>query len=104
MITPRKLRDGLRNGEWTSAGCRTPEPPPEWPEWRRERLRVAIRAAKLFLVHKNSYVEIRTKLRADRQIKAGVSRARIGQYIDNGMGFLLDRGAFTEVLAHKDRP
>ena len=105
-MSPRQLRSEIQRGVVTSTDPRlykgkTPEPPPEWPEWRRRRLRVAVRAAVLFLNAKTWHeisrvLEKENLLGAERASKGGevVSKARICQYVDRGVQFLIQRGCF----------
>jgi hypothetical protein len=98
----------LRLGFLTAADPKVyrtpPDPSPDWPTWRQDRLRVAIRAALLFLEGKEWTEILRVlekaglleKERVSRR-EAPVSKARIQQYVSRGCNFLLDRGCFVEV-------
>lgn len=96
IITPRALRDGLAAGSWILAG-KLPDPPPEWRDHRRRRMAVAVRAAKLFLVHRYSYAEVERGLINNAMLPKPVEPQRIGQYIRKGTNFFLERGVFTPV-------
>ena len=97
-MTPASLRKAIKEGRWTCVTRRWPEPPPEWPPNRRDRMRVAIRCAALFLVQGKVWHEVMSNVKREGLIdETGVSRARINQYVDKGMRFLLDRGVFKEV-------
>jgi hypothetical protein len=111
-MTPRMIRSALQRGELTAVDPKlyrgkTPEPPPEWPEWRRNRLRVAIRAAVLFLQGKKAEQIIESlesdgmleKQRADKRGPV-ITKQRLNQYISKGMSFLVDRACFAEVKKH----
>ncbi len=101
MITPRALRDGLLNGTWTQSGPHLPTAPPEWGEFRRNRMHVAITAAKLFLINRQTYEEVGIMLREKKSVGAvsggKIKPQRIGQYIAKGTQFFLERGAFREL-------
>ena len=105
-MTPRALRSALQRGEMTAVDPRlyrgrTPEPPPEHPEWRRDRMRVAIRAAVLFL-QGESAKEIGRALGQEGGLdQSVVSKARIGQYVKKGIEFLIDRGCFRNIRQGK---
>lgn len=96
QLTPRALRDGLRAGTWTQKHD-LPIPPEEWSAHRRGRLDIAIRAAKLFLLHEHSYDEIQRQLRQKELLPYKVQRQRVGQYIRRGHDFFLERGVFAPV-------
>jgi hypothetical protein len=100
-MNPRELRKAIKEGRWTAArGPKSlPVPPPEWTPRRRQRLQVAIRAASLFLFYGYEWTEIRQKMAAEEKLFAKkVSRARVQQYVDRGVQFLLTRDAFVEVM------
>ena len=111
-FSPRTLRRGLREGVYTAESPRIyrnyPEPPEEWPEWRRARLRVAIRAAMKFL-QGDEWQEIMRGLERDGMLKKGretkrgplVSKQRAYQYIAVGCDFLVQRGCFVDVRLEK---
>lgn len=96
-ITPRALRDGLIRGTWTQAEARLPEPPPEWGGHRQHRMAIAIRAAKLFLIHRLSYAEVQRRLMDKDLLARKVEPQRIGQYISKGTHFFLERSVFREM-------
>jgi hypothetical protein len=108
-MTPRFLRRAIQRGEITAVDPRiyrgkAPAPPAEYPEWRRDRMRVAIRAALLFLSGKpwqdiSRLLELEGLLNQERTQKRGavVSKARIAQYVSKGVEFLVGRGCFKEV-------
>ena len=111
-MNPRNLRSAIQRGEVTAVNPklykgRTPEPPPEWPEWRRRLLRVAIHAALFFLKGKK-WQEISRDLERNgvldqkRRDKSGevVSKARVQQYVDKGVQFLIQRGCFVNTVAN----
>lgn len=107
-MTPRALRSGIQAGEWTAPDAtvyrRPPDPPEEWPDWRKDRMRVATRAAVLFLGGKG-WQEIGKDLEAQGLLEKRrngvrgdlISRARVAQYVDKGVAFLLQRGCFEQV-------
>ena len=107
-MTPRELRSAIKRGEVVVTNPKlykgqVPDPPPEWPEGRQERLKVAVRAAVLFL-QDEPWQEISNTLEREglmeqvRSVKGGplVSKARIQQYCDKGLKFLWDRRCFRE--------
>ena len=108
-MNPRQVRDALRRGELTAVDPRMykskpPEPPGNWAEWRRERMRVAVRAAIMFLQGKgwkeiSQALESAGMLVADRVQRKGsvITKARVQQYIKKGVDFLISRGCFREV-------
>ncbi len=110
--TPRELRSGLAAGEWTATDPRVyrrpPEPPPEWPAWRQNRLRAANRAGLLFLAGKEwreigRMLEKEGWLEIERDGQRGdlISRQRVAQYIKKSIEFLLQRGCFEPVARPK---
>ena len=101
-MNARFLRDEIRNGRWAATVGRPPAPPPEWKAWRRDRMRVSIRAAWLFLNHNKDIDSIRDVLKQDGLIKADCSRQRIAQYVKRGTDFFLDRGLFEPKRWAKD--
>lgn len=95
-MTPRDTRIALQSGEWAlREGVRRkpPEPPAEWPEYRRSRMRVAVRCALAFLGGK-SYDEISGK--PEGCILRPMTKARVGQYIKKGTDFLWEMGCFLK--------
>lgn len=98
-MTPRVLRDSISSGKWESASTRPPSPPAEWTKWRRERMRVSIRAAWLFCYHGQDIETIRKRLSSEGLVKEDASKQRMAQYVKRGASFLLDRAAFREIKA-----
>lgn len=107
-MTPRSLRTALQNGTWTAVDPaiyrRAPEPPAEYPEWRRDRCRVAIHAALLFLRGKSwteiaASMEKRSLLEKERgQVKGAIiTKQRVSQYCRVGVKLLMFRGCFRPV-------
>ena len=114
-MTPRSLRSSIQRGEMTAANPRiyrgqTPAPPPEWPTWRQDRMKVAIRAAVLFLQGKSAAdisrsLEQEGLLEQDRVEKrcAVITKQRCQQYVSKGIQFFLDRGCFVSIKNPKAR-
>ena len=108
-MTPRMLRSAIARGEMTAVDPKiyrgkAPAPPPEWPTWRQDRLKVAIRAALLFLQGKpwqeiSRSLEQDGMLEKDRVERGGplISKARVNQYVDVGIKFLVDRACFRTI-------
>ena len=108
-MTPRALRSAIARGEMTAVDPKiyrgkAPAPPPEWAAWRQDRLKVAIRAALLFLQGKpwqeiSRSLELENMLEKDRLEIGGplISKARVNQYVDVGIKFLIDRGCFRAI-------
>jgi hypothetical protein len=92
-MSPRKLREHVDGGFWEATVKSPPAPPPEWGKFRKKRMRAAIKAAWWFL-HGDSLDDIMARMIRAELIPRKVSRARIGQYVDKGTEFLLQRKAY----------
>ena len=105
-MSPRELRDGLKNGEWTAGPRRDPfntkdfAPPPDWPRWRQDRLVVSMMCARLFLTGKK-LEEIRDYLAPLGLFHDKVSKARMAQYVDRGVNHMVETGMFVPVKIRK---
>ena len=100
-MTPRDLRKSIREGRMTAVDPsiykKMYEPPTDWSQWRRERLKVAIRAAVLF-IRGTEWPEILADLTRRQMLKQeSVSKARVSQYVKVGVTYLLGQGCFEKV-------
>jgi hypothetical protein len=84
----REIRRLYKSGQVKMNGL--PVPPEEWNEMRRERMKVAIRCATLFLMDDLAAEPIRQKLRLGR-----ISKVRVGQYVRKGLEFFKVSGSLT---------
>ena len=87
-MNPRDTRAAIARGELV-LDRKVPLPPPEWGEFRRERMIPAIKAAIYFCNGRTLY-----QVRAYVKLPHYLSRQRIQQYVDKGVKFLWDRGCF----------
>lgn len=97
-MAPRDLRREIRAGNVLAAPeSRLPKPPPEWPEWRRARLRIAIQCAVLFLYRGYSWAMILKVISGSKMAtfdKKAITKTRVLQYVKRGALFLDEAGVF----------
>lgn len=92
-MTPRQIREAFVDGRATFERGRPPEPPPEWPPYRRVALRKCIRAAVLFVRHGYDVNRVTDRLRSGAKVRVdrGVSKQRIALMVRRGCDFLVLR-------------
>lgn len=83
-LTPRLIRFYLQEGLWVMLPGKPPDPPPEWKQWKRDRLAVCIRHAHPFLQGRATVAQIAERL-------GGVTVQRAAQYVAKGCDFLVQR-------------
>ena len=100
-MTPRELRIAVRDGRMTAVDpfiyINGYPPPLEWPKWKRDRLRAAIRAAILFMRGTGWRGVMGDLSRRGFLKKETVSKARVAQYVKVGIAYLMKQGCFGVV-------
>lgn len=90
-ITPRAVRVGIAAGSILVIEKKTPKPPAEWRDWKRQNFQLSIDAGWLFLQGRE-LDQIKTSLK-----KSNVTRQRMAQMVKAGVRFLLDRGVVVRL-------
>lgn len=90
-MTPRQIRIEFVAGRAKFAAGRTPDPPPEWPEYRRVALQQCIRAAVLFVKLGRSVEEVGRSMTPGKKKRMPVTKQRVAKRVADGCKFLIRR-------------